>query len=49
MLEEEPIAYLTKFIQGLLACCVLCVGGRALDVSGIYFYTRAGGMLCTLC
>ena len=25
--------YLTKLIQGMVACCVLCVEGRALGVS----------------
>ena len=46
VLEEEPLVYLTKIIQGLVAgvlvcCCVLCDGGRALGVSD-QDYPRAG-------
>ena len=47
VLEAEPLVYMTKTIQGLVAvvrvcCCVLCVGGRALGVSD-QDYPRAGG------
>ena len=43
----ELLVYMTKIIQGLLACvrvrsCVLCVGGRTLSVSD-QDYPRAIG------
>ena len=33
VLEAELLVYLAKIIQGMVADCVLCVGGRALNVS----------------
>ena len=48
VLGVEPLVYLTKIIQGLVACWVLGVGGKALGVSDQY-YPRAGGLKCIVC
>ena len=48
VLEAEPLVYLTKIIQGQVACYVLCVGGRAIHVSDKYYPTVGAALLCVL-
>ena len=38
VLGAELLVYLIKSIRELVACCVLCVGGRALGVSEQDFF-----------
>ena len=44
----EILMYLTMIIQGLVACCVLCVGGRDHSVPD-QVHPRACGFLSTMC